>query len=173
MASNYDNDKQKYEQLKRKWSKANKFSVELYSGFATVPLDGYALNACITSVQLPDISNEVLQDWIDGRWKYANGRISVPQLTITFRDSTTSIGSADTLYKFFSAYINIQKNEYFDNVKFAIKVNLLNPRDGSVINTYLDTEGLLNGVSGVSFNQQSDQIVEFSCTWSLKDTYLS
>lgn len=173
MASNYDNDKQKYEQLKRKWSKANKFSVELYTTFATIPIEGYALNACITSVQLPDISNEVLQDWIAGRWMYSNGRISVPQLSITFRDSTSSEGSTDTLYKFFSTYINMQKDQYFDIVKFTIKVNLLNPRDGSVINTYLNTEGLLNGVSGVSFNQQSDQIVEFSCTWSLKETYLS
>lgn len=171
--ANYDNDKYKYEQLKRRWSKANKFSVELYNNFSTVPLNGSDLNACIVSVQLPDISNEVLQEWISGAWTYANGRISVPQLAITFRDSRLSDSSTDTLYKYFSKFINAQKNQYYSDVRFFIKINLLNPKDGSVSQTYLNTEGLLNGVSGISFNQQTDQIVEFSCNWSLKETYLS
>lgn len=170
--ANYDNNKYKYEHLKRKWAKVNKFNVELYNNYNTVPLDGNQLNACITNVQLPDTSNEVLQEWQNGEWKYANGRISVPQLTITFRDSFLGDSGTSTLYNYFSKFINDQKSQYFYDVKFSITVNMLNPADGSVGETYLRTEGLLNGVSGVTFNQQTDQIVEFSCTWSLKEAYL-
>lgn len=173
MGNNYDNNKYKYEQLKRKWSKANKFSVEIYSLFDTVPLEGSDFNASIVSVQLPDLSNEVLQEWQGGRWVYANGRISVPQLTITFRDSFLGSSNTSTLYNYFLKYINAQKDNFFNDVKFSITINMLDPKDGSIGEKYLHTEGLLNGVSGVSFNQQTDQIIEFSCTWSLKETYLS
>lgn len=170
MPGNNDSNKYKYEQLKRFWTKTNKFKVLLNNNFIDMPLSGASLNASIVSVQLPDKSNETLQEWQDTEWKFSTGRISVPQLTITFRDSYLNESKSDTLYRYFSDYSIAQKMCYFDEIKFLIEIQMLNPADGALDGkSYLSTEGILTGVSGVSFNQQNDQIIEFSCTWSLKD----
>lgn len=171
--SNYDSNKYKFDQLKRRWTKANKFRIELYNNFIELPVSIVELNASIISIQMPDTSNEMIQEWQNQNWVYANGRLSVPQLSITFRDSFTSSGTSNTLYKFFIEYINTQRSFYFDEVKFFIVADMLNPSgEAESGESYLKTEGMLSSVSGVSFNQQTDQIIEFTCNWNLKDTYL-
>ena len=148
------------------WSKANHFSVELYPTLAELRMEMPDFNAAILNVAIPDVSDETVAEWLGSDWKYSPGRLSPPELSITFKDTYNN-----SLYNYFKAHLVEQRKGYFADILFGIKVYSIDLGSMGSQELKISGEGLLTGVSGITFDQSTDQILEFSCTWKLKNMY--
>ena len=143
------------------WNKANQFyfTVVAGSGGPALPVSDDVLMAAVTSIEIPDVTNENFEEYIAGMFYKAYGRNSIYQLTVTFKDIWPN-----TLYSYFNNYLVMSRKKYTDDVKWSLTMNTTWP--GGPLNTILKIDdALLIGVSNLSFDQSNDQILEFSCTW--------
>jgi hypothetical protein len=141
------------------FNKANQFFVTISPVKGALPVDDYKINAALVNVEVPDVANENFEEYIAGKFYTAYGRNSIYQINMTFKDIYPSV-----LYQYFNDYLVINRKQYTDECKWEIKVDTTYP--GGERTEILDVkDGLLIGVSGLTFDHSVDQILEFSCTW--------
>lgn len=160
-----------------KWSMANTFTIELFihqKVLDNLILDGNnldfdfkkefsdQLNLHIVSIQTPDFTNEPIEAFIANQWRINNGRESVKQFAMTFRDHNQM-----SLYRKFLHLYDIAKVSYFDDI--AMSMNIIKDADWSN-----ETPQLLMRINGAIVmavsnldlsNTTESQIAEFTVTF--------
>ena len=76
------------------------------------------LNLHIVSISTPDFTNDPIEAYVANKWRINNGKDSVKQFSITFRDHNQM-----SLYRKFLHLYDVTKESYFDDVAMTINLN--------------------------------------------------
>jgi hypothetical protein len=161
--------------FQKTWAKANKFNVDVrFLGTSSIhseyfwhdAIDDEDINKYVISVALPDVANENIEEWVGNGYRYAPGRESVHQLTITLRDE-----QGNGLYRTFMDILQRSRDRYFKEILWHIKVAVPGEKQQHILtnNTVIFDEdnAILVSVSGLTYGQETDQLTEFSVTFKL------
>ena len=160
----------------RQWSFSNTFSVmftfiknDANKYYAVTDLDPQELNLNIISFTSPAFTNTPQDVWIGNKWKTYNIRDQVYRFTIKFRDHSNL-----KIYRAFLELYLESKEQYFNNVKFDVKVNKeadhFDEKDKLL---YHFSEVIVEQISDVAFNNEDqNKIVEFDVTFKAVDVQL-
>lgn len=153
----------------KKWSYSNNFfvqiKVEMFSTLSQYAfiLMGEELNMHITSISLPDLQAQPIEEWQVDRYRFQLAQDLPYKLTISFIDSDDLI-----LWRSFSEAYTRTKQSYFDNVKMEISIYKESDYDPDQPRTHLITysEAIIESVSAVPFSNDSDQeIAKFTVSF--------
>ena len=170
-----------FQNMKQKWAVSNKFNVDIkYTGGKSelvkmVETDGGSM-ALFTSdditpyvidIQIPDLANETIEEWVVNEYRVAMGRNSIEQVQVKFRDVegfplyNTLKGFIRRSTEFFPAdcYWQIAARQATTNIH-----TYADAKTGSVFYTH---KAILTSLSGLTFSQGTDEIAEFSATWKV------
>lgn len=165
----------------KKWSMANTFTISItlpipilvnlaksdsaiYSDFVNEFNED--LNLHVVSIDTPDFTNDPIEAFVANKWRINNGRESVKQFTITFRDHNQM-----SLYRKFLHIYHATKVSYFDDVKMNITVkkdpDWANESEQELLEF---SNTIVMGVSNLSLsNSNESQIAEFTVTFKCTD----
>lgn len=160
-----------------KWSMANTFTILMPIPQAILDnliLDGNNLDADfnhefgdqinlhIISMDTPDFTNDPIEAFVANKWRINNGKESVKQFTMTFRDHNQM-----SLYRKFLHLYDVTKVSYFDDV--AMTITILKDADwaGEEDQVFMQINGaIVMAVSNISLNNTIEsQIAEFTVTF--------
>lgn len=158
-----------------KWSMANTFTVlmpipaaiktNLIKHGLSVDFEkefGDQINLNLISIDTPDFTNDPIEAFVANKWRINNGKESVKQFVMTFRDHNQM-----SLYRKFVHLYDVTKVSYFDDV--AMNITIMKDADwnNEKEQTFMDIKGaIVMAVSNVSFNNIIEsQIAEFSVTF--------
>jgi len=146
------------------WTRINNFSVQLsFANIMFEKLVGWDLSEedlilSLKSIDTPQYSNNAIEVFTGNEWRFNNGRDEMFRFTMTFRDFDQM--------KVYTSFVNIynkSKDNYFDNIKLSIIVNL-DDEDGVSKRVLFEAkDAIVDSISKVNFDHTTEnQIVEFS-----------
>jgi hypothetical protein len=146
------------------WTKVNHFTIDMhieqeaYSGL--LPLDIQPmLNLALTSCTAPALSVTPMENYLGGKWFYANGHPEMAKITLTFRDYDHM-----TLYKMFTTIYEFSISTYASDLFMTLHIST-DRSEGDPLKFMTFNNMLIEQISEVSFsNSTENQIAEFSIT---------
>lgn len=106
-----------------KWALNTNFYIELTPHndntlWSELGLKDFDLNLYIKSIELPQYgTSTVIEEFINDRYRIAQGVYDVAQITLSFKDFDSFI-----LYKTFLKYLTNSRNKYFNDISFNIDI---------------------------------------------------
>lgn len=162
-----------------KWSMANTFTIAITIpdaitknlakyGLATDFANefGDQLNLHIVSIDTPDFTNDPIEAFINNKWRLNNGKDSVRQFSIVFRDHNQM-----SLYRKFLHLYDVTKVSYFDDVAMTVTLSKDPDWANEVERPFMEFTGVIvMGISNLSLsNATESQIAEFTVTFKCVD----
>lgn len=160
-----------------RWSMANTFTIDITIPEAIIRnLGEYAtefsfefgdkLNLHILSIDTPDFTNDPIEAFVANKWRLNNGKESVKQFSITFRDHNQM-----SLYRKFLHLYDVTKVSYFDDVAMKIELGKDPDWGNEGYRQFMTYTGVIvMGVSNLSLsNATESQIAEFTVTFKCTD----
>lgn len=162
-----------------KWSMANTFTIAITIpeairnnlstyGLATDFTDEFSdqLNLHIKSIDTPDFNNEPIEAYINNKWRINNGKETVKQFAITFKDHNQM-----SLYRKFLHLYDVTKVSYFDDVAMTVTVGKDPDWANESEQPFMEFTGVIvMAVSNLSLsNETESQIAEFTVTFKCTD----
>lgn len=160
---------------KKKWSYINSFSVQFHNmkskltqGTSWNDFNDDSLNLNIVSIDTPQFTNQPIEVFVANKWVIHNGRDELYRFSITFRDEDQL-----KLYRAWLKMYHNTKEQYFDSIKFTVKIF----KEADYIGE--ETEKLLlemdntiiESISQVQFsNNTENQIAEFTVNFKTTNT---
>lgn len=117
------------------------------------------LNLYLKSIELPQYgTNTVIEEFINDRYRIAQGVYDVAQITLSFKDFDSFI-----LYKTFLKYLTNSRNKYFNDISFNIDIYKLPDYPGEETKKIMTIEKcIIKYVSKITLSNESEaQIGEF------------
>jgi len=160
-----------------KWSMANTFTIDIVLPEAitnNLKKDGKGLdveftqefgtqiNLHIVSMDTPDFTNDPIEAFVANKWRVNNGKQSVKQFTMTFRDHNQM-----SLYKKFIHLYDVAQVSYFDDIAMTITITKDADWAGENDQVFMEIQGaIVMAISNLAFsNTTESQIAEFTVTF--------
>ena len=113
------------------------------------------IDLSVKSVNIPQYSNAVIEEYIANRWFQANSRDELFVMNITFRD----MNGAELYRKFLNAHFQ-SKGNYFDKSVFEIQVSL--DSENGPVNILNTNMALVTSISQLQlYHENANEILEF------------
>ena len=136
-------------------------------GVDLAKVDGL-LDILVTNVSIGDITNEFINEYSGGIWKYTNGRSNMRQVDITFRSSN---GLA--MYTTLSNHLYLLSQQYPNSQKWNINIVMINNTfttkntlDNIITTPILNTnDAILINIGNIRFESSSKEVVTFTATF--------
>lgn len=155
-----------------RWSFINTFNIQFTFSEKAKEVMGWTdrddrqINIHVISIDTPQFTNQPIEVFVANRWVIHNGRDELYRFSITFRDHDQML-----LYRKFVKLYQYTRGDYFDHVKFNIRLNKEGDWHQEADQTLFDFENtIIESISQLQFNNTTEnQIAEF--TVSFKTTF--
>lgn len=140
--------------LKNKtWIQNNTFEVVFFNG----PFVG--LEHCIKSVQMPDFTRSIVEEYNNGTWQFAAGRQEMYQIGITFHDN-----EQDNVYAKAIEWWDNNNLKYREEQEVVFSVNSTKRSGRDISGSGVKfKEAIIDSISGLQWdNASQNQLIEFT-----------
>lgn len=170
-----------FQNLKKVWATNNKFNIDIMfvgkgaselnsttnMGPGITLFSGKDVTPYVIDVQIPDLANETIEEWVVNEFRVAMGRNSIEQVQVKFRDER-----GFPIYNALKNFIRKSTEFFPESIYWDIKVKQamdtsIQTYAGKGQEVFSTSTAVLTSLSGLTFIQADGEVAEFSATWKI------